>query len=77
MVFKADYRLMQVKGIAKCPNGAFCNTSDLHKQLTAFNVFKTSVLPILIDRFRQGFYMYVCHLKSAAMNIFRFFLFSF
>ena len=41
MVFKTDYRLMQVKSIAECskgsilqyfwpPRGAFCNTFDLH-----------------------------------------------
>ena len=30
LVFKTDYHLMQVKSIAECSKGAFCNTSDLH-----------------------------------------------
>ena len=31
MVFKTDYRLMQVESIAECSKrGAFCNTFDLH-----------------------------------------------
>ena len=30
LVFKTDYRLMQVKSIAKCSKRAFCNTFDLH-----------------------------------------------
>ena len=28
--FKTDYRIMQVKSIAECSQGAFCNTLDLH-----------------------------------------------
>ena len=31
LVFKTNYRLMQVKSIAECSNRAFCNTFDLHK----------------------------------------------
>ena len=31
LVFKTDYRLMQVKSIAECSKRAFCNTFDLHK----------------------------------------------
>ena len=30
LVFKTDYRLMQVKSIAECSMSAFCNTFDLH-----------------------------------------------
>ena len=30
MVFKTSYRLMQVKSIAECSKGAFCNTFDLN-----------------------------------------------
>ena len=30
LVYKTDYRLMQVKSIAECSKGAFCNTFDLH-----------------------------------------------
>ena len=30
LVFKTDYRLMQVKGIAECSKRAFCNTFELH-----------------------------------------------
>ena len=30
LVFKADYRLMQVKSNAECSERAFCNTFDLH-----------------------------------------------
>ena len=30
IVFKTDYRLMQVKIIAECSKRAFCNTFDLH-----------------------------------------------
>ena len=33
LVFKTEYRLMQVKTIAECSKralGAFCNTFDLH-----------------------------------------------
>ena len=30
LVFKNDYRLMQVKSIAECSKRAFCNTFDLH-----------------------------------------------
>ena len=35
LVFKTDYRFMQVKSIAECSKGsillgAFCNTFDLH-----------------------------------------------
>ena len=30
LVFKTDYRLMQVKRIAECSKRAFCNTFDLH-----------------------------------------------
>ena len=30
LVFKTDYRLMQVKCIAECSKRAFCNTFDLH-----------------------------------------------
>ena len=29
LVFKIDYRLMQVNSIAECSLGAFCNTFDL------------------------------------------------
>ena len=29
-VFKTGYCLMQVKSIAECSAGAFCNTFDLH-----------------------------------------------
>ena len=28
--FKTDYRIMQVKSIAECSQGAFCNNFDLH-----------------------------------------------
>ena len=28
--FKTDNHLMQVKSIAECSGGAFCNTLDLH-----------------------------------------------
>ena len=28
--FKTDYGIMQVKSIAECSQGAFCNTFDLH-----------------------------------------------
>ena len=28
--FKSNYRIMQVKSIAECSQGAFCNTFDLH-----------------------------------------------
>ena len=31
LVFKTDYRLMQVKSIAECSKRAFCNTSDLYE----------------------------------------------
>ena len=31
LVFKTDYRLMQVKSIAECSKRAFCNTFDPHK----------------------------------------------
>ena len=31
LVFKADYRLMQVKVLQNVPRGAFYNTFDLHK----------------------------------------------
>ena len=30
LVFKTDYRLMQIKSIAECSKRAFCNTFDLH-----------------------------------------------
>ena len=30
MVFKTEYRLMQVKSIAECSKRAFCNIFDLH-----------------------------------------------
>ena len=30
MVFKINYRLMQVKVLQHAPRGAFCNTFDLH-----------------------------------------------
>ena len=30
LVFKADYRLMQVKSIVECSKRAFCNTFYLH-----------------------------------------------
>ena len=30
LVFKTDYRLMQVKSIAECSKRAFCNSLDLH-----------------------------------------------
>ena len=30
LVFKTDYCLMQVKSIAECSLGAFCNTFELH-----------------------------------------------
>ena len=30
LVFKTQYRLMQVRSIAECPCGALGNTSDLH-----------------------------------------------
>ena len=30
IVFKTNYRLMQVKSIAECSKRAFCNTFDLH-----------------------------------------------
>ena len=32
-VFKTDGSLMQVRSIAECTLGAFCNTSDLHYAL--------------------------------------------
>ena len=31
LVFKTDYRLMQVKSIAECSKRAFCNTFNLHQ----------------------------------------------
>ena len=30
LVFKTDFSLMQVKSIAECSKGPFCNTFDLH-----------------------------------------------
>ena len=30
LIFKTDFRLMQVKSIAECSIRAFCNTFDLH-----------------------------------------------
>ena len=33
LVFKNDYRLMQVKSIAECSKRAFCNILDLHLDL--------------------------------------------
>ena len=30
LVFKTNYRLMQVKVLQNAPKGAFCNTFDLH-----------------------------------------------
>ena len=30
LVFKIEYRLMQVKRIVECSKRAFCNTFDLH-----------------------------------------------
>ena len=30
LVFKTNYRLMQVKSIVECSKRAFCNTFDLH-----------------------------------------------
>ena len=30
IVFKTNYRFMQVKSIAECPKVTFCNTFDLH-----------------------------------------------
>ena len=30
LVFKTNYRLMQVKSIAEWPKGAFCKTFDIH-----------------------------------------------
>ena len=30
LFFKADYCIMQVKSIAECSQGAFCNTFNLH-----------------------------------------------
>ena len=30
LVFKTDYRLMQVKSIAECSKRAFCNNFNLH-----------------------------------------------
>ena len=30
LVFKTNNHLMQVKSIAECSRGAFCNTFDLH-----------------------------------------------
>ena len=30
LIFKTDYRLMQVKVLQNAPRGAFCNTLDLH-----------------------------------------------
>ena len=41
--FKTNYRIMQVKSIAECFQGAFCNTFDLH--LAPF-VLKTFVVYI-------------------------------
>ena len=34
---KTDYRIMQVKSIAECSQGAFCNTFDLHLALICLN----------------------------------------
>ena len=34
---KTDYRIMQVKSIAECSQGAFCNTFDLHLTLISLN----------------------------------------
>ena len=44
MVFKTDYRLMQVKSIAECSKRAFCNTVVLQFKLPP--VFETFVLSI-------------------------------
>ena len=44
LVFKIDYCLMYVKGVAECLKRAMCNYFDLHK--LPF-VFKTSALSIL------------------------------
>ena len=30
LVFKTDYRLMQVKVLQNAPKGVFCNITDLH-----------------------------------------------
>ena len=37
--FKTDYRMMQVKSIAECSQGAFCNTFDLHLVPICLNPF--------------------------------------
>ena len=34
---KTDNRIMQVKSIAECSQGAFCNTFDLHLRLICLN----------------------------------------
>ena len=36
LVFKMDYRLMQVKSIAECSKRALCNTLDLHSNRPSF-----------------------------------------
>ena len=36
-IIKTDYRIMQVKSIAECSKGAFCNTFDLHLALICLN----------------------------------------
>ena len=52
LVLKTDYRLMQVKSIAECSHGAFCNTSTFIK--LPF-VIKTFVLSIFEWPLKTGF----------------------
>ena len=46
LVFKTDYRLMQVKCIAECSKRAFCITFDLHNDIKIPFVFYTFILSI-------------------------------
>ena len=54
MVFKTDYHLMQVKGIAESSKRAFCNTFFLTFIKLRF-VFKTFVLYIFDRPLKTGF----------------------
>ena len=62
MFYKTDTRLMQVKSIAECSRGAFCNTFDCTKLL---HVFKTFVLSIFEWPLKSGFTVNVYFCGSA------------
>ena len=40
LVFKTDYRLIQVKSIAECSKRAFCNTFGLHLYDLCLSIFE-------------------------------------